>query len=292
VLAIVAATSAVGLPAVAQEGSASATTPTNTSANTGTATSSHKLSAQESADYRAAIRAALIEYGAGRFPEARALFLRAHSLQPSARTLRGLGMVEFELRHYVEAIRLTEQAVRDTRNPLDAVQRKEAAGLLDQAGSFVGRYHVACTPETAQLYVDGQAYTLDGDHVVVLDVGEHTLSAEAPGYTSQQRQFDVHGGEQAEVQLTLATEVSEQAAAPAAIAASAMRATEPTPTVLTQSDRGATDAKPVTERWWFWTGLGAAVLGGTAIALAVALSDHGAGQQPLYHGNLDPVRGP
>jgi tetratricopeptide (TPR) repeat protein len=30
-------------------------------------------------------------------------------------------------------------------------------------------------------------------------------------------------------------------------------------------------SKPVTKQWWFWTGIGAVVVGGTAVALAVAL---------------------
>jgi hypothetical protein len=45
------------------------------------------------------------EFEAGHLEDSRALFTRAHSTQPNARTLRGLGIAEFELRKYVESAR-------------------------------------------------------------------------------------------------------------------------------------------------------------------------------------------
>src|SRR3954466_6623521 len=62
----------------------------------------------DSPEYRRLIGDALKEYGLEHFEESRSLFERAHMLSPSARTERGLGMVEFELRHYVTAQHLLE----------------------------------------------------------------------------------------------------------------------------------------------------------------------------------------
>src|SRR5688572_888187 len=64
------------------------------------------LDLSENPDYKRAVEEALKEYGLGHFEEARSLFRRAHGIYPNARTLRGLGMVEFELRHYVRAAQL------------------------------------------------------------------------------------------------------------------------------------------------------------------------------------------
>src|SRR5688572_7254192 len=64
------------------------------------------LDPSENPDYKRAVEEALKEYGLGHFEEARSLFRRAHGIYPNARTLRGLGMVEFELRHYVRASQL------------------------------------------------------------------------------------------------------------------------------------------------------------------------------------------
>jgi tetratricopeptide (TPR) repeat protein len=52
------------------------------------------------------------------------------------------------------------------------------------------------------------------------------------------------------------------------------------------------DDTAVTERWWFWTGLGAVVIGGTALALALALGGDGAADEAPYEGNGGSLRGP
>jgi tetratricopeptide (TPR) repeat protein len=50
--------------------------------------------------------------------------------------------------------------------------------------------------------------------------------------------------------------------------------------------------EPVTSKWWFWTGIGAVVVGGTAAALAVALGGDETEQQPFYEGNGGSLQGP
>jgi tetratricopeptide (TPR) repeat protein len=62
------------------------------------------------------------------------------------------------------------------------------------------------------------------------------------------------------------------------------------PTGLEGSDASA--SKPVTKQWWFWTGIGAVVVGGTAVALAVALGGDDAGREPFYEGNGGSLQGP
>jgi tetratricopeptide (TPR) repeat protein len=58
----------------------------------------------------------------------------------------------------------------------------------------------------------------------------------------------------------------------------------------TESDQPQDEA--VTSKWWFWTGLGTIVAGGTAVALAVALSGEDVEQTPLYQGNGGSLTGP
>lgn len=58
----------------------------------------------------------------------------------------------------------------------------------------------------------------------------------------------------------------------------------------TEGDQPQDEA--VTSKWWFWTGLGAIVAGGTAVALAVALGGEDVEQQPLYQGNGGSLTGP
>ena len=83
----------------------------------------------EPAGYRDTVERAVLEFAAGHFEESRALFARAHALFPNARTLRGLGMAEFELRNYVIAIEHLEAALANQARPLDEDLRRIEAVL-------------------------------------------------------------------------------------------------------------------------------------------------------------------
>jgi len=80
--------------------------------------SSREAAPGETQAYRALINDAAAEYDAKHFAEARALFRRAHELEPSARTWRGMGMAAFELRDYVKSLRALEASLVDSRLPL------------------------------------------------------------------------------------------------------------------------------------------------------------------------------
>lgn len=49
---------------------------------------------------------------------------------------------------------------------------------------------------------------------------------------------------------------------------------------------------PVTTQWWFWTGIGAVVLGSTAAGLAIALGGDETEHEPSYEGNGGSLQGP
>jgi hypothetical protein len=134
---------------------------------------------------------AVEEWNAGRWTEARALFLLAHGLRPSARTLRALGKTAFELRLYPEAVRELGAALTDQRQPLDATMRNEARALLQRAEAFVGRYHIQLVPADAALRVDGGTPMLEQDGSVLLALGHHQLEIEASGYRSERHEIMV-----------------------------------------------------------------------------------------------------
>ena len=75
-------------------------------------------------EYRALVTHALEEFDAQNYAEARSLFLRAHTIYPSARTLRALGMVEFELKNYVDSITRLEEALSERTRALTGQTRK------------------------------------------------------------------------------------------------------------------------------------------------------------------------
>ncbi len=154
--------------------------------------------------YRQLIDQALSEFRHKNWPEARVLFGRAHALSPNARTLRGMGVVSYEMRDYVQAVRDLTLALTDSRQSLTDELRAEAQNLLARARTFVAVYTVSLEPTSAILKVDGSAARQEADGTLLLPFGVHTLSASAGGYETGHTQLSVQGGERGDVSLSLA----------------------------------------------------------------------------------------
>ena len=223
--------------------------------------------------YREAIDEAIAEYSAGRYPEARALFNRAHALQPSARTLRGLGMTEFELRGYVEAARLLQEALTSTVRPLDGELRTATEALLERARAFIGRFTLALTPPELKLSVNGAPARVEPDRTLSLPVGDHALHAQAEGYLPISHTLRVNGGENLSLNITLQKEQAAPVAAspPASTPPQQPRPSTVTPTSSTppRDDDGGVLSSP-----WFWTAAAVVVVGaGVGVGFLVLSED-------------------
>jgi hypothetical protein len=138
---------------------------------------------------------ALDEYNAGRWAEARALFLRGHALMPSARTWRVVGMTAFNLERYPDALHELSAALTDPRSPLAGRLRRQVQNLLDRTDTYVGRYRALLEPADAQLRVDGAKVELESDGTLLLPLGDHVLAVDAPGYVSTSRRVVVDGND-------------------------------------------------------------------------------------------------
>ena len=223
--------------------------------------------AQSAGDpYKTAIETAVLEFEHGNWPEARVLFEQAHALRPSARTLRGMGMVSFELKQYVRAEQELQAALVDMRAPLSEAQRHEVLGLLLRLEQFIGKLKVNVAPEAAHARI-----LLDGSPIAAelkLEVGPHELSVQAPGYRSIARTVSIEGGKNMRLELTLtALDLSARSPQPSAAGTDSA--------VVVAADKPA----PLLERWWFWAAVGAVVVGGTVAA--VALSAKTSSEPPL-----------
>lgn len=161
-----------------------------------------KASSQNPA-YRAAIDDALREFELGNWNEALALFQRAHAIEPNARTLRGIGFCLFENRRYVDAMRHLEQAMVDTRSPLSQAQRSSTQQVLERASAFVAHVSVQVNPAEAHVLVDGKETSLGSSGALLLDPGEHELSASAPEYVARSLHVVLQSGKNEPVQLAL-----------------------------------------------------------------------------------------
>jgi hypothetical protein len=185
--------------------------------------------ADDKAEFSETIKHAVAEYEGGNWGEAHALFARAHDLNPSARTWRGLGLASFELRHYLDAIKELRAALEDWRKPLNPTQRQEVDSVLARAEQYVAGYHITLEPPQAKLEIDSQPIQLQ-DGWLRLDPGEYVLTAHAEGYHEYRATLRPEAGTRAELPVKLVArdiapvaappsqreQVPQQAAAPAA----------------------------------------------------------------------------
>jgi tetratricopeptide (TPR) repeat protein len=211
--------------------------------------------------YTELIDEAVAEATRANFIEARALFARAHALYPNARTLRGLGMMSYELRSYAESVSYYEQALTSNERPLDADLRRDAEGQLNRARRFVAELKFALTPPATRVSVDGAPAQLGASGLLRLDPGQHTLLFEAAGYRSETRSLNVRGGESLVWTIMLPLAGDSQATQP----------DEPNANAALAAPAAQRDDKPrpLVKNPWLWAGV---VLAAGAIAAGVAVA--------------------
>jgi len=128
-----------------------------------------------SLEYSATIDRALVEFDANHYEEARALFTRAHALQPNARTLRGLGVVEFKLGNHAQAVEYLARALESHDKPLVGELRSTTETALAEARVTLDQ--AAPSPEPRDMaegdeFAHARGNARGGD--------EHVLNLEAP----------------------------------------------------------------------------------------------------------------
>lgn len=145
---------------------------------------------------------ALSEYQAGRYPEALSLFERAYAINPSAHNLRGMGLSAFKSGDYVNAIKYLEQALQETREPLNEQLRQHAKKTISKATNFVSRYRVVLIPKDLQLSVDGNtAQVVEGK--LLLNPGEHDVLAKADNHRELRLHLKARSGKESELNIEL-----------------------------------------------------------------------------------------
>jgi hypothetical protein len=228
------------------------------------------------AEYHVLVDEALREYGSGHYEEARALFLRAHALQPSARTHRGIGLAEYELRNYPECITQLEAALGSTERPLTGTVRSTTQDVLTRAHRYVAYVAVRTTPADAQLTLDRVPVSVAPNVPLLLRVGEHLIEARADGYLPASRVITVLGG--ADLSVALALAPIAVASPPAQVAGPMLEPPPAAPVAATADavptrEQGQRDG--ATQSWrrnpWLWGAVGVVVVGaavGGGIAMA------------------------
>ena len=215
--------------------------------------------------YEDAIRLALSEFDAGNFAEAREHFRKAHSLDPNARTLRALGLVEFELRNYGEAANFFEQSLKSAIKPLNDKQRADTEKLLERTRGYLGTVHLATTPAQATIVVDGATVELGPSGTLVLEVGEHVFEFHADGHLPAKQRVSIKGGQTETLRVTLRHALDPISVAQAAEGEGSGAATP-------ASGASRVD-KPLYKKWWVWTATGVAVVAGVVTTAVLVTRD-------------------
>lgn len=142
------------------------------------------LTVQE--NYETLINDGMRAFAARRYEVARKAFSRAHALQPSARTLRGLGITDFALENYGLARAELEGALAAQTVRLTPEQRNEVEDLLDWMRNNLGTVRLEYTPAQSRAQIDERAVVI-GD--VLLEPGEHRLRVSAQGFHAHEQSF-------------------------------------------------------------------------------------------------------
>lgn len=223
-------------------------------ANAGVTTSS------DSEPYTQAIDRAVAAYEAGDYAQAREHFAAAHALSPNARTLRGLGKAEFELRNYGQSLAYLEASLASQEKPLDDRLREEVTALAERARAYVGELHVSVEPGTATVSIDGVKVASGPEASLSLVIGDHILEFHALGHVPEKRAVKIAAGERTSVQVALAMPTPSDAPVEASV--------HIVPASVPPRSEGQ---RPKWQSPWLWTAVGVLAAGAT-VGLVLGLS--------------------
>jgi tetratricopeptide (TPR) repeat protein len=159
------------------------------------------------------MRAGVDAYRAGNLEEARVAFEEAWKLKPHAAIAGSLADVEMKLGRYREAA--THWRYYVGRSPPD---RAAAVQQLEECLKHVGRVRVSVNAAGAALFLDGEPIgSAPLEDELLVDSGDHIVSARLNARTSPDRSFSIGAGELQTVDITL-PESSQPAATASRIA--------------------------------------------------------------------------
>ena len=120
---------------------------------------------------------------AGRWAEARDLYLEAHQLAPEAIHLLKAAAASYELGLYTATLGLVEQALAETNAPLDPSRVTFAQDLASRARALTTRLKLSIEPRDARVTVLVDLRIVEVvDGIALVDHGERTITIRAAGY--------------------------------------------------------------------------------------------------------------
>jgi tetratricopeptide (TPR) repeat protein len=131
-------------------------------------------------------------------------FEAAYALKPGAGAMQNIALCLKALFRYAEAAERLEQLLSRHADELDEAERQSVQEAMDELGALVGTLVLEVKPPEARVRVDGRATSQpERSAGVGLNVGEHSIDAEAPGYARLTRVVRVAGGQRLTERLQL-----------------------------------------------------------------------------------------
>jgi hypothetical protein len=151
---------------------------------------------QATLDARRHFKAGTKLYRDGNYGGALAEFEEAYRLKPGVGSLQNVALSQKGLFRYAEAAATLEQLLKQQGAELSDGERKAVADALNELKGLIASVKLHVVPDSARVLLDGRSLTpAEWAAPLVLNVGEHTLSVDAPGYNPERRLLLVAGGQ-------------------------------------------------------------------------------------------------
>lgn len=134
-------------------------------------------------------------YRDGNYGGALAEFEEAYRLKPGAGSLQNVALSQKGLFRYAEAAASLELLLASHAGELSEGERKAVDEALTELKAMISSIKLRVQPEGARVLLDGRPLSSsDLAAPIALNVGEHSLSVEAPGYVPERRALRLSGG--------------------------------------------------------------------------------------------------
>ena len=122
-------------------------------------------------------------------------FEAAYQVHPNSAALQNMALCQKGLYRYREAKASLEILLEHHQSELSAQDKRTALTVMAELAAFIGSVQITIRPESSRVVIDDREYgPMDLASAIELDVGEHRLKAEAPGYASYQQTLAIAGG--------------------------------------------------------------------------------------------------
>jgi hypothetical protein len=222
----------------------------------------------------------------GEWQAAEDRFRRALTLRASSVIAYNLASTLVERGKLIEASEILRKVEHDDKT--EAALQRSVQSLQADLSKRIGRIRVSVRGKQRNDRV-----TLDGnllldaqlDVEIPIDPGPHRLNWSRGVRPLDSRSLNLEPGasEQVTLQVPLAPTAREVAAASQTTDAASAQ-----PTAADYQPEVDTEAKPITGRWWFWSGIGAVAVAAVVVGVVVAGS-HEPAPAPAYQGTFTPA---